>query len=402
MRWVAWLTLVALASCASPGPAPLATSAPPKACRIGPDGGRPLADRGIGGTGAPLVQTADRGIGGTGIIGVITGFASVCVAGEEVALPEGVPLRIDEMPASLDELRAGQVAAMQAAGPAAALQAQQISVRHAAIGPVQAVGPGTMTVAGQLVTVKGAAGAATDAKPGDWVAVSGLPAAASTITATRIDPAPPGRVLVRGDLVRIGGTTRIGSLTVRLPDGLSLPGGWPVVVTGQLQRGILIVDSARPDVASESPAAYFGADVTSFIIEADVVGVAGGYLVDRDFIAGQGYAEQGARGRGIARFERGVGGLVATGLRLDPDVGNGNPGAGGFGPVPSFPGASHLPGSGIGGRLGAAGLGGSSLGRRGFDGGGFNTPNFGPLSGPPGIAGPAAPPSFGGGFPGRR
>lgn len=38
------------------------------------------ADSGIGGTG----QQAQEGIGGTGIIGVITGFASVCVNGLEI------------------------------------------------------------------------------------------------------------------------------------------------------------------------------------------------------------------------------------------------------------------------------------------------------------------------------
>ncbi len=142
----AWLVLLALAACGGPPPPPAAPSAAtrvtagPAVCRVGPDGGRPVADRGIGGTGAPNVQTADRGIGGTGIIGVITGFASVCVAGEEVALPPNLPATIDGQPGSVDDLRAGQVIAMQAAGPADSLLAREIVVRHVVIGPVQSTG----------------------------------------------------------------------------------------------------------------------------------------------------------------------------------------------------------------------------------------------------------------------
>ena len=70
----------------------------PLAVPVGPDGGAPIAERGIGGTGGPAT-TGDRasaapgpppyglghaGIGGTGMTGIVTGFASVCVDGLEV------------------------------------------------------------------------------------------------------------------------------------------------------------------------------------------------------------------------------------------------------------------------------------------------------------------------------
>ncbi len=326
----AWLMLLVLAACA-PRPAPpapvaatppVASTTEPSVCRVGPDGARPVADRGIGGTGAPAVQVADRGIGGTGIIGVITGFASVCVAGEEVALPDTVPARIDGQPASLDDLRAGQVVTLEAAGPADALQAQSITVRHMVIGPVQAVGQGTMTVAGQPVSLAQATGSATTAQTGDWVAVSGLRQPDGTILATRIDPAPHGPVLVRGELQRLGGAARIGALTVMLPPGADLPGGFTVTVTGRLQGAVLVADSATRDVAADSPSRYFGPDVTSFVVESYVSVMEGGYWVNHDFIHGSGFGEAGSRGRGIATFtRRPEGGLIATGLRT---------GAGGF------------------------------------------------------------------------
>jgi hypothetical protein len=350
-----WLTIVlALAACA-PKPPPVTSAAAPQpaVCRIGPDGARPIADRGIGGTGAPAVQVTDRGIGGTGIIGVITGFASVCLAGQEVALPPDVPALVDGQRGRLDDLRAGQVVALQASGAPGTLQAQQIMVQHAVIGPVEATGRGTMTVAGQFVFIADATGAATGAKIGDWVAVSGLRQTENTIVATRIDPAPPGRILVRGELFGLYGTLRIGTLKVRLLNGVHPPGGWPVIAIGHMDGDVLVAESLARDTAAESPSAYFGPAVSNFIVEGYVAVVAGGYLVNRDFVAGSGFAGVGSRGRGIASFtRRDGGGLAATGLRL----GNGaDASGGGFTPAP----------------VPRAGFGGSGRGQ-GFNGGAQN------------------------------
>jgi len=346
-----------------------------------------VADRGIGGTGAPEVQTADRGIGGTGIIGVITGFASVCVAGKEVALPDTVPARMDGQPVPLDALRAGQFVAMEATGPADSLQAQQITVRHAVVGPVEAAGSGTMMVAGQSVVLAGAIGPATNAKPGDWVAVSGLREPDGVILATRVDPAPPGPVLVRGELVRIYGAARIGALTVLLPDGSDIPSGFPVTVTGRLNGAVLVANSVTPDTAADSPSAYFGPDITSFVVESYVAVVAGGYFVNRDFVAGSGFGTVGSNGRGIATFNRGNGGgLVATGLHS----GAGATSApeprpeGRFTPAP-------VPRSGFGGEQGTDRSGGNTPGRGGAfgqDRSRFAPRAFPGQSDPSGLSGP--------------
>ncbi len=393
MKRLAWLLLAGLAGCSHPAPkpAPVAGTPSPALCRIGPNGGRPVADRGIGGTGA-TVQSADRGIGGTGItngtdikngtgiIGVITGFASVCVAGEEVALPSDVTARMDEDPAQLNDLRAGQVVAIEAAGQGGALQARHVVVRHTVIGPIEATGPGTMTVAGQRVDLIGATGPAVDAKPGMWVAVSGLRTGNGMIAATRIDPATPNRLLVRGELVRIYGATRIGSLPVQLPPDTNLPAAWPITVTGIMQGGVLVADSATLDVASQSPSAYFGPSVSNYIVESYVAVLAGGYLVDRDFVSGSGFGTVGTRDRGIARYTRGPGGLVATGLQSG---GASFGGTSNFTPAPSFP----------GGNGGSSGARGAASGSTGFGAGGFGSPGLGfgaPRAGGEAPAGPGA------------
>ena len=369
MRFPTWLSLLALAACSSPAPPPPVAlkASSPAVCRVGPGGTRPVADRGIGGTGAPPVQVADRGgsaiefadrggsaiefadrggsaiefadrgIGGTGIIGVVTGFASLCVAGEEVALPASLPALVDGKPGGLDDLRAGQVVTVQAAGPANALLAREIVIRHIVIGPVQASAGGVLTVAGQQVLVGDATGAATDPAPGQSVAVSGLRQPGGMIVATRIDPAPPGPVLLRGELVLIYGTARIGAQALRLPEGSTIPGGFPVVVTGTLQGDLLVADAVARDIADESPAAYFGPSVSNFVVEGYLAAVAGGYLVSRDFVRGEGFRLE-RQGRGIASFSRRPeGGLVAQGRFGSAPFGAPDRA---FSPAPAMPGSN--------------------------------------------------------------
>ncbi|WP_158747640.1 DUF5666 domain-containing protein [Acidisphaera sp. L21] len=433
MNRAGWLCLVALVGCSTPSappPMPAAVASGPTACRVGPDGARPIADRGIGATGvktadrgiggtgaprlaAPDLQTADRGIGGTGIIGVITGFASVCVAGEEVALPDTTTARIDGKAASVDDLRAGQVVAMEAAGRAGALLAREIVVRHAVIGPVQSNHDGMMIVAGQQVLVGDSAGGGTVAQPGQFVAVSGLRQPGGIILATRIDPAPSGPVLLRGELTLIYGTARVGAQAVMLPAGVNLPSGFPVVVTGVMQGSVLMADSVARDIADESPAAYFGPQVSNFVVEGFVAGAVGGYLINHEFVSGGGYGAD-TRGRGIARFSRRPeGGLATRGLQMS----GGGAGFGGFGrgfaPAPTPGGAGFNRPDGAG----RDGVGGGQRGRGNRAGFGprFSSPdssgqdNGGPAGGgqtggqgASGFGGGGYGGGFGGQGPGRR
>ena len=158
--------------------------------------GRP----GIGGTGA-----AEGGIGGTGLIGVITGFASICVNGVEVHYDTGTPVSADGLPMSLDHLAVGQVVAVQAIGEGDQLSARSISIMHAAVGPVSTVNrlAGQMKVMGQTVRVTDKAELAR-LEPGHWVEVSGYRLVSGELVASRVKSiAPQAQAQVTGQIGQI-------------------------------------------------------------------------------------------------------------------------------------------------------------------------------------------------------
>ncbi len=179
--------LALLAACSAQGPAPgTAEEALPGLCRIGPDDGPPLADRGIGGTGAaagPALADrgiggtgapaflADRGIGGTGIVAVITGFASICLGGIEVALEPGVPVLLEGKPIPS---RAGGRGARSGRGGGQRGGAQRPHVRlRYVVSARRSVGTdGRVARRGRRCSSP-APTFATAAQVGQWVAVSG-------------------------------------------------------------------------------------------------------------------------------------------------------------------------------------------------------------------------------------
>lgn len=262
-------------------PVPLAASVAGLApqCRVGADGGPLVSDRGIGGTGSPPVSAiADRGIGGTGIertgvertgvertgvertglLGVITGFASICLGGQEIGYDPATQILIDAKPGRAADLRAGQLAAIEAAGPAAGLVARRVTVRHEVTGPVEAIEPGPiLRIAGQRVAVAAATLGERAPPVGAWVAVSGFRDPDGIIHATRLDPHAPGEALITGVLLRENGRPRIGTAEIVSARGVLIPSG-PTVLRGRYADGILYVDSAEPDRLAGSPSAYFG------------------------------------------------------------------------------------------------------------------------------------------------
>ena len=271
-----WCLLIALlvAACGHRVPAPTSTTqVTPAICQIGPDGGPVVADRGIGGTGIDnnAIQTADRGIGGTGIVGVVTGFSSVCVAGLEVGYDSTTPVNIAGSPASVEELRAGQVVAIDATQNSTGLRATTIRVRHEVTGPVQSVSAdGVLTVAGQRVILDPAVRGVTALKRGDWVAVSGIRRPEGAIVATRVDYATPGVVTVHGRLDESNQVWRLGGLIVQTAPGSTLPSGRFVVATGEERNSELLTDSIVPDLLVSNPPAYFGDAAQRFVIESFV------------------------------------------------------------------------------------------------------------------------------------
>ncbi|MEN0077205.1 MAG: DUF5666 domain-containing protein, partial [Paracraurococcus sp.] len=378
--WQALALLAALAGCA-PRPetaAPAGTASAGPQCRVGPDGGPVLtergiggtgapadatrqaerglggtgigkegdpvlAERGIGGTGAPSLQQAERGIGGTGIVGVITGFASICLAGQEVALEPGVPVMVESRVSTPSALRAGQVAVVEATGSGGALQARRVEVRYEVTGPVEAAeADGALRIAGQRVLSPSRAAApappAGEAWPrrGDWVAVSGLRRPDGSIQATRLDSMAPGTARVHGVLQREAGAARIGGLEIRgVPQALP-EADRGVIVTGRYENGILRAESVVPDPLVTDPTAYFGRQVRAFVLESFVApdgrmlrlgpGIAAAMPPGLGNFAG---------GRAVVELVRGGdGGLLVSALRTAgaPPAGGGPPGGRGGGP----------------------------------------------------------------------
>src|SRR6185369_276269 len=109
-------------------------------------GGTGISGTGIGGTGI-----SEGGIGGTGIVGVITGFASICVNGVEVHYDADTPVIADGRQGQAGELAVGQVVAVSANGKGAEVAARRIAMIHVLIGPVGMVDAdaGRLEVLGQ-------------------------------------------------------------------------------------------------------------------------------------------------------------------------------------------------------------------------------------------------------------
>ncbi len=406
MRTWSGLLILGLAGCGPVRPADRASfpEVPAGLCRVGADGAMPLAERGIGGTGAPAAaRLADRGIGGTGapaapdgrtgIVGVITGFASVCLAGQEVGYPPDLPVLVDGRAAGLDVLRAGQVAVVVADG--AAPVAASLSVRHEVSGPVDRVeADGSLRVAGQRVLPPPGT-VSPLARSGEWVLVSGVRRADGAVVATRLDPRGSGEVLIRGPLREDAGRLWIGLAEIRPGPGQVRRPGLPVVAVGRWNAGVLEADTVEIDGLLQDPVQFFGPVVGTLVLE--------GYAEGGVFSFGRGLRVDAPPGsfRALARLERGAGGRFAPAFVRPGGPGAGldggpAPRGGGFEPAPIPNRAMERGFRGEG--PGRAGPGQPGAGRRG--GGPGGEPAMGRRNGDP--AGEGAP-SPGGGFrgPGR-
>lgn len=327
--------VLAIGSCAAPSPhhAIQAGTLLGGMCRIGPHGGPVLAERGIGGTGgvapqpvpatgpapggsSPTPRPSDRGIGGTGVVGVITGFGSVCVDGLEVVLDQQTSVAIDGAPAPTTVLRAGQLVSFVAADAVQAPRTASLAVRHEVVGPVQAVGTGSLVVVGQRVLVQQDTRGDTRPSLGAWVAVSGLRDASDAVVATRLDAGVPDRpsspsVLVHGTLVRDASGLRLGALRVHPAAGVRVPAPGPVTAMGRLQNGTLVAERLESDLLAASPPAFFGSDIGRYLVES-YLDPAGRLLLGQNLYA-PGAAGSGTRS--VVAFEQEAGGVAAVSFR---------------------------------------------------------------------------------------
>lgn len=167
--------------------------------------GAPTEHKGIGGTGAPV---ANGGFGGTGdtvkantllpqhiagdvvVIGVITGFASICVNGVEVHYDNLTPIYDNGQQAKLADLAVGKTVMLKADRTAGRLVAKAVGMFHAVAGPVDHIDlkRGQMQVLGQVVRLNPQSmQRAKELLPGTQVRISGHRMDSGEVMATRID-----------------------------------------------------------------------------------------------------------------------------------------------------------------------------------------------------------------------
>lgn len=227
------------------------------------------SDRGLGGSG---IWTEDRGLGGSGlragIIGVVTGFASLCVNGFEVELDETSVVTVEGHPATQADIHLGQLVVIEADAEGGKLRAASVDVRLAALGPVSSVSDDgkTLTLLGQTVRLSELAGARPEKlTPGDWVAVSGLRGADTAIEGSSVVrlPQPGARAMVAG-IVREGRAAglEIGALAIGRP---AFAPGDAVVVEGRPLDGRLAVENVRPQLEARFTAGVRDLSVQTFV-----------------------------------------------------------------------------------------------------------------------------------------
>ncbi|MDR4517717.1 MAG: DUF5666 domain-containing protein [Nitrosomonas sp.] len=172
---------------------------------IGGTGAKLASEGGIGGTGDKL--TEDGGIGGTGIIGVITGFASICVNGIEVHYDSSTSVSMDGSPSTLRDLIAGQIVVVRAEGSGDEVNASHIAIMHAAVGPVTHIDHASREIQVVNQSIQLQVQQTTERLAmGEWVRVSGHRLANGTIIASQIQSISPiEHAIINGTISRIGG-----------------------------------------------------------------------------------------------------------------------------------------------------------------------------------------------------
>lgn len=280
------------------------------------------AKGGIGGTG----QQAKGGIGGTGIIGIITGFGSVCVDGLEVDYDSSTPVSMNGAPSSSEHLALGQVVAIDAGSMGAKLVANNISIVNALEGPLTKVraNNGVLYVMEQRVrittdtTLAGIA-SLNEATPGQSVRVSGYRNADNEVVASRIETvsAMPVASIVGTVTSDRADSLSIAGLRVRSA-ALPEPIGTEVLVRGTWDGERLNAASTKTD-----PSLPFAGHVEHVVIEGLVLKRQGTQQVTINGFNVMLSAETALRGGDISDAKEGrrirVSGRLGTGRQVTAD-----------------------------------------------------------------------------------
>ena len=191
---------------------------------------------GIGGTGDALSPSAllPESDGDTTIIGIVTGFASICVAGVEVYYDAQTPVFDNGQVAKLSSLAVGKMVMLKAERVDRRMQAHAIGIFDAVAGPVERVDMQhqQMRVLGQTVRLD--ANTAKQISDGVNVRVSGHRLANGEIVATRVDVVDKGALASTVGVVTAvaSGAISINGTRVQLPNNLALH---PIKVGTEIQ-----------------------------------------------------------------------------------------------------------------------------------------------------------------------
>lgn len=241
-------------------------------------GGTGHGGDGLGGTGQQA--RGEDGLGGTGIVGVVAGFGSICVGGQELHYAQSTPVSMDGRAVNTEALALGQAVSVRVTGTAEHWQASEISVLHIVAGPVSSVTADSFQILGQTVLRPAAL---TDAAlaSGPWLAISGSRLPDGRILATRITEMPADSpVSVMGPLQGQAGQLKIGDLPLTLPAGSTQPAmGTEVWLQGRWQG-----DQFHAERLQTQPRLQFHGPISRVLLE--------GYVRQRD---GQGLNVEGSQ-----------------------------------------------------------------------------------------------------------
>lgn len=208
---------------------------------------------GLGGTGRGQDQD---GIGGTGsrppesgsdlgFIGVIAGFASICVNGQEIHYNPDTTIRIDGETATSAQLKLGQMVSVAASTRQGEFRAQRIDVFNTLNGPLQAidVASGALRILDQTLYVSGDDIDLGSFAVGEWLTANGSRQPNGDILLTRLEVAAD-----RQEVSLVGPVTQIGTDSFAIfdtlvrtnPNSVARPRiGQEVFVRGRLEDGTI-------------------------------------------------------------------------------------------------------------------------------------------------------------------
>lgn len=202
-------------------------------------------------------QPREGGLTGTGIVGLVNHEGVVEIGGLSVTLPASLSVRTPLGPTVIDKMRDGDMIAVELDGTLQNLSVVEAYQVIQIIGPIAGRTGKTLSVMG--TTVMGA-DLASEARVGDWVAVSGY-WREDGIVATRIAVVPP------QDAVRVQGTYqslssgrgRVGDTMIKGEMPKSVTQGDVVRISGRLEDGAVVMRS--------SEVGTFAQDVRIFLAE---------------------------------------------------------------------------------------------------------------------------------------